>query len=177
LRPGLVIDFDAEFGGARSNRHRLERLVSHGFDEPSGTDYALLALGTSVDDRPLPALALIDPGQWRLAAGETIGILGFPARPALPQSSFLPGQVWHSLFGGAWSVKRLSPGRISAPPADQARRELVWHDATTTIGSSGSGILTFGSGYLAGVHAGGRTEANRGMSLAAIAASSGHRFR
>ncbi|HEX8534364.1 MAG TPA: trypsin-like peptidase domain-containing protein [Allosphingosinicella sp.] len=176
LRPGLVIDFEAEFGGASSNRHRLDRLLSYCFDEPSGTDYALLALGASLDGRSPPAAALTDPGRWRLAVGETIGILGFPARPVLPSSLFLPGQVWHSLFGGAWSVKRLSPGRVSAAPADQAGQDLVWHDATTTIGSSGSGILTFGSGYLAGVHAGGRSEANRGMSLAAIAARSGQGF-
>lgn len=176
LRSGLVVDFEAEFAAARSNRHRLERLLSRGFDEQSGTDYALLTLGASLDGEPLPPAALVDQGQWRLAAGETIGILGFPARPALPGSSFLPGQVWHDLFSGAWSVKRLSPGRVSAPPADEARQELVWHDATTTVGSSGSGILTFGSGYLAGVHAGGRTGSNRGMSLAAIAAFSRHKF-
>jgi hypothetical protein len=177
LRPGCSIDFNAEIGASQSNRYEMTSIVAWGWNATAGVpDYALVRLGRTIDDDELPAPAVTDQASWKLGAGETIAVVGFPAKPALPASAVGLGTIWHQLFGGAWNVKRISPGRVSNAPADNDSVELVWYDATTTGGSSGSGILTFGSGYLAGIHAGGLVEANRGMSLEAIAAASGRRF-
>ena len=176
LRPGCTIDFNAEIAASSRNRHVLGSIALHAFDEAAGIDYALVRLGAALDGASPPAPAAPDRRATALAPGETIAVVGFPARPDLTRDSFAPGSIWHRLFEGAWNVKRLSPGSVRRAPAGTAARELMWYDATTTAGSSGSGILSFGVGRVAGVHGGGLSEANRGISLAAIEAHAARRF-
>ena len=115
---------------------------------------------------------------------QDIFVVGYPARPGLgaitdPSSRLLSmplAEALAAMFGASFGVKYLSPGRMTGRTGDIAedtRRWVFSHDATTLGGSSGSGAFLLGEprGML-GLHfSGNPTINNYAHSLAAVRGS------
>jgi glutamyl endopeptidase len=73
------------------------------------------------------------------------GWLAEDGGPFDPETQLLRSAL-ESLLGNLFGVKRLSPGRVTMPPgiaADDVKRRVLIHDATTLGGSSGAPIFDF----------------------------------
>lgn len=184
LALGAAIDFNGEIGSLQPNRHRLADVLVAGSDvidpasAPDAWDFALLRLGEPVDGGSAPPPARMGLQTYLVEENALAAVVSFPGQPPLRPSETMPGTIWHKLFQGLWNVKRFSPARLMPRPVDGLYANLdprmVLHDATTTGGSSGGGLLAVGSGQLAGVHVGGRSAtANLALRLNAITARCG----
>ena len=81
-----------------------------------------------------------------VAAGDQVAAIGFPAKSDLRDDP----QVVLDLFGGIGGVKRLSPGSITLASTD-----LIEHDCSTLMGSSGGPIVNLANGKVSGLHTSG----------------------
>jgi hypothetical protein len=108
--------------------------------------------------RPLTVMSG-DPGQ---TAGRHVYVLGYPA----PDYRNDP-TVQRTIFGDRYFVKRLQPGAVMAPPARATIRmepcstgadpeDVVFHDASTLGGNSGSCVIDLDSHRVIGLHFAGR---------------------
>jgi endonuclease G len=75
--------------------------------------------------------------------GEDVVVVGYPG----PGTD--PPDLAQRVFGGTYQVKRVSPGRICAPPSDTG---VFRHDCSTGPGSSGSAVIDLASGGAVGIH-------------------------
>ena len=100
------------------------------------------------DDTPQPpAVKLMSQGELDgLAVGAWIGVIGYPA-----QSSLNDLRDQQRIFDGIYDVKRLAPGTVTALRPDG----ILFHDATTLGGNSGSAVIDLTSGKAAALHFGG----------------------
>jgi hypothetical protein len=100
-----------------------------------------------------------DPGPL---AGRNLYVLGYPA----PDHRNNP-TVQRSIFGDRFFVKRLQPGAVMAPPPGARIRikpcsmgaepsKVVFHDASTLGGNSGSCVVDLDTGQVIGLHFGGQ---------------------
>jgi glutamyl endopeptidase len=108
--------------------------------------------------RPLNVMAR-DP---REVAGRDIYVLGYPA-PDYRNNAALQ----RSIFGDRYFVKRLQPGAVMEPPVDATIRmnpcstgaepdDVLFHDASTLGGNSGSCVVDLDSNQVIGLHFAGR---------------------
>jgi hypothetical protein len=125
-------------------------------------DLALLQVappdGGNGTAKPLTVMSQ-DPGPL---AGRNLYVLGYPA----PDRRNNP-MVQRSIFGDQYFVKRLQPGAAMAPPpgaiirvepcsVDTEPGDVVFHDASTLGGNSGSCVVDLDTGQVIGLHFGGQ---------------------
>jgi Trypsin-like peptidase domain len=100
-----------------------------------------------------------DPGPL---VGRNLYVLGYPA----PDRRNNP-MIQRSIFGDRYFVKRLQPGAVMPPPPGAAiraepcsmgtePRDVVFHDASTLGGNSGSCVVDLDTGQAIGLHFGGQ---------------------
>jgi hypothetical protein len=158
LKPGVTVDFGAEIGGGPANRaFPVRRVLGVGragapeHDHPTvrgvnfdGLDLAVLEL-ERVPGRHFPTPVEVARGDdpathgGLASRGRRVYVVGFPGNPASTRPD-----VFSELFAGVKGVKRLTPGVLTegrGEVADDARRWIIGHDASTLGGSSGSLIV------------------------------------
>jgi hypothetical protein len=121
-------------------------------------DLALLRVvpsgGGGVPAKPLTVMSE-DPGPL---AGRDVYVLGYPA----PDHRNNPA-LQRSIFGDRFFVKRLQPGALMTAPAGAITRmepcstgaepeDVVFHDASTLGGNSGSCVIDLESNQVIGLH-------------------------
>jgi hypothetical protein len=124
-------------------------------------DLALLRVEPQADDgalgEPLTIMSS-DPGPLE---GRRIYVLGYPAPDWRNDRD-----VQKAVFGDRYHVKRLQPGTIMAPPQSASVRfspcsagadpgDVVFHDASTLGGNSGSAVIDLDSNQVIALHFGG----------------------
>ncbi len=120
-------------------------------------DMALLTLRMDrfTDDSAIP-----DPLALATTVGNDginlqIGVIGHPALNTAVDGEFPKNYG----FGDAFGIKRFSPGLIRAKGVRDWYKatavDVVFHDATTLGGNSGSCVLNLDSGQVVGLHFGG----------------------
>jgi hypothetical protein len=134
-------------------------------------DLALLRVKPSDGDgfgEPVK-LASEDPGDLQ---GRSVYVVGYPAPD--PRNDPV---IQRTVFGDRYYVKRLQPGAIMAAPAGVQIRsqhcspgaeegEVIFHDASTLGGNSGSCVMDLENGQVIGLHFGGRyMEFNQAVAL------------
>jgi hypothetical protein len=108
--------------------------------------------------RPLTVMSE-DPGPL---AGRNLYVLGYPA----PDRRNNP-TIQRSIFGDEYFVKRLQPGAVMPPQPGAAIRaepcsmgtepaDVLFHDASTLGGNSGSCVVDLDTGQAIGLHFGGQ---------------------
>jgi glutamyl endopeptidase len=170
LNPGVTIHFGHEVGDQYPERRfPIRQVVSVGregaaeFSQPDsslnfdGLDLAIMEL-EPIPGRPFPPPNRIARGDDPLtrgglaSSGRGIYVVGYPG----DEHSTTP-DLFARLFAGVKSFKRLAPGRITAAAgelADDPRRWIITHDASTLGGNSGSALADYdGDGQtLLGLH-------------------------
>lgn len=166
-RGPVSIDFDGEFGSFSSNSHVLASVLAMGASSAMPDDWALLGLvekpsaATPLASLPIPTR--LDQDDHAFEPPRRLAVVSYPGKPSLAEQLRWKSPVWNRIFCGIWHVKRLSPAYVVS---DQPPAALVFHDATTTIGSSGGAMLSIGTGSLGGIHCGAPHKAcNWGLSL------------
>ncbi|HEY2893975.1 MAG TPA: DNA/RNA non-specific endonuclease [Pirellulales bacterium] len=164
FKPGAAIDFGHEYQARESvGRRALKQLLFVGSQPITATiDHAKLDLAL-IELEPAPAAAAEQPFGVNMAAalcqpGESIYIIGYPARPE--PGSYSPSLL-EQLFRRTYGFKRLAPGVLTNARAAVSPWTLA-HDATTLGGNSGSIVVVIGSeGVAAGLHYGGNLDEPR----------------
>ena len=123
-------------------------------------DLALLRITPDETDHRAKPLTLMshDPGP---PAGRNLYVLGYPAPDYRNEA-----RVQRSIFGDRYFVKRLQPGSPMAPPPGATfrmepcsmgaeRHDVMFHDASTLGGNSGSCVVDLESNHVIGLHFGG----------------------
>ena len=117
---------------------------------------------------PLPIMSR-DPGPLE---GRNVYVLGYPAPDYRNDAA-----TQRSIFGDRYFVKRLQPGAAMAPPADATIRmepcssgaeqdDVMFHDASTLGGNSGSCVVDLDSNQVIGLHFAGKyMQYNEGVAL------------
>lgn len=158
FKPGAAIDFGHEYQARESvGRRALKQLLFVG-SRPivAPIDHARLDLAL-IELEPGPAAAAELPFNFNTSAtlcqpGESIYIIGYPARP---EPGSYPPSLLEQLFSRTYGCKRLAPGELTNPRASVSQWTLA-HDATTLGGNSGSIVVVIGTeGIAAGLHYGG----------------------
>ena len=127
---------------------RLQKVL---WIEPSQAghhDVALLSAGAKGSDgeaQPTPVKLMTDAEFAAVHPDRWLAVIGYPAF-----SPFNDAQDQQRIFQGAFGVKRLQPG-LTRPSGDG----LLFHDATTLGGNSGSLVLDLETGKVAALHFGG----------------------
>jgi hypothetical protein len=160
FQPGLeanldfVEDPDARPADAASPRSvRIEGVIGI---HPA-LDLALLRVTDGLA-KPLPIMSR-DPGRLE---GRNVYVLGYPAPDYRNDAA-----IQRSIFGDRYFVKRLQPGAAMAPPADATIRmepcssgaepdDVMFHDASTLGGNSGSCVVDLDSNQVIGLHFAGK---------------------
>jgi hypothetical protein len=135
-------------------------------------DLALLRVEPQADGgdlgEPLTVMSA-DPGPLE---GRRIYVLGYPAPDWRNDQA-----VQAAIFGDRYYVKRLQPGTIMATPAAASVRfspcssgadpaDIVFHDASTLGGNSGSAVIDLDTNQVIGLHfAGSYLEYNQAVAL------------
>lgn len=174
LKPGVAVDFGAEIGNEPGGRRfPVRRVVAVGpagdprlahaslpgvnFD---GLDLAVLEL-EEVAGQSFPTPVEVARGddpvtRGALASrGRLVYVVGFPG-----SSRSTTPDVFAALFAGVKGVKRLTPGLLTygrGDVADDGRRWVIGHDASTLGGSSGSMVVDLEAGgrLVLGIHVAG----------------------
>lgn len=148
FKPGYDPGFDLkrERGGRAGQRLEIARVrLIHPY-----WDCALLevkGLPQNVDGLCLSGMPLGD------LAGRDVALIGYPAED--PRN---PLDEQDDVMDGVYRVKRLAPGKLSAPAEAGSFGKLVMalgHDASTLGGNSGSAVIDLDSGKVVGLHFGG----------------------
>jgi Trypsin-like peptidase domain len=175
FQPGLDVnldffeDPDARLtSGAPAASTRIEEVIGIHPD----LDLALLRIAPAEPgDEPARPLRVMshDPQD---VAGRNIYVLGYPA-PDYRNDAALQ----RSIFGDRYFVKRLQPGAVMEPPVDPTIRlvpcstgaepdDVLFHDASTLGGNSGSCVIDLESDQVIGLHFAGRyMEYNEAVAL------------
>jgi hypothetical protein len=163
FQPGIgpnldfVEDPDARHrGGASPRATRIDGVIG----VHPALDLALLRITPGDTDRKPEPVKLMshDPGPL---AGRNLYVLGYPA-PDYRNDM----RVQRSIFGDRYFVKRLQPGAAMAPPPGATIRmepcsmgaephDVMFHDASTLGGNSGSCVVDLESNHVIGLHFGG----------------------
>jgi hypothetical protein len=161
FQPGLdvhldfVEDPDAQLADARSDGGvRIDGVIGI---HPA-LDLALLRVTPlNAGHRMLKPLTVMsrDPGPLE---GRNLYVLGYPAPDYRNDTA-----VQRSIFGDRYFVKRLQPGAAMAPPADAIipmgpcssgaeADDVMFHDASTLGGNSGSCVVDLDTNQVIGLH-------------------------
>lgn len=113
-------------------------------------DMALLRVeGLDMAQEPL-TLSLLDPEGL---VGRDVAVIGYPAFDIRN-----PADVQNEVFGGAYYVKRLQPGKLQHRQHVASFRNNVFattHDSSTLGGNSGSAVFDVATGHVVALHFGG----------------------
>ncbi len=144
---GGAVDFHRERGDTAHEPISATRLLMvHPF-----WDMALFEIdGLPAGHRPL-TLEITDPEEF---VGRDIAVVGYPAFDVRN-----PHDVQHSVFGGAYGIKRLQPGKMRGRARINSYDRIVsapTHDSSTLGGNSGSCVIDIASGRVIALHFGGR---------------------
>ncbi len=135
-------------------------------------DLALLRVEPTADGGALAeplTLMSQDPGPLE---GRRLYVIGYPAPDWRNDQA-----VQRAIFGDRYYVKRLQPGTVMATPDDAAVRanpcstgatpsDVIFHDASTLGGNSGSAVLDLDTNQVIGLHfAGAYLEYNQAVAL------------
>ncbi len=135
LAPGQArVTFQHEFGAANSPAHIAE-IQGVAAIHPT-LDMVLLRI--PADARPAVG---IEPAA--VAAEHAIVAIGYPARDAVRNPLFLD-----AIYQNKYEVKRAALGEV----LDGTLAPVLFHDASTTGGNSGSPLFSMASGRVAGIH-------------------------
>jgi V8-like Glu-specific endopeptidase len=138
----MTAEVSINFAGVRNNPSAIKRFPIVEVIYPSSRsdfDIALLRFDASEGDAP-PALSLQE-NRPTTPAGRSIVVCGYPVDDF--QYFRIP------------AVKRIAPGMISsvAPVlVNDVKHPILYHDASTSKGSSGSPVVDLDSGKVFGVH-------------------------
>jgi Trypsin-like peptidase domain len=142
-----TVDWRHEFQRGHESRFRVKEVV---WIEPrNSVDVALLRISTeSEDGEPAPTpIPLMTRDELRAAPpGEWVTVIGYPAFDSRNDAA-----DQQRIFDGNFNVKRLAPGQITFL-SDQP---VLFHDATTLGGNSGSVVFDLSTGKAAALHFGG----------------------
>lgn len=142
-----VVDWKHEYQQPEESRFTVKEVLW--IEPPDSVDVALIRVsdaGESGDQQP-PVIDLMteqelsgDPtGRW-------VAVVGYPAYDSRNDRA-----DQQRIFDGIYNVKRLAPGKItSKEPTD-----VLYHDATTLGGNSGSVVVDLDSGKAIALHFGG----------------------
>jgi hypothetical protein len=134
-------------------------------------DLALLRMTVTSDRAPEP-LTLMSEEPEDLA-GRQVYVVGYPA----PDTRRNDPAVMHHIFGEIYYVKRLQPGAVLDPSVGPTLREppcsqttgdadVIYHDASTLGGNSGSAVVDLETNFVLGLHYAGRyTQYNQAVAL------------
>lgn len=142
-----TVDWRHEFQRGHESRFRVKEVV---WIEPrNSVDVALLRISTESEDgerAPAP-IPLMTRDELRAAPpGEWVTVIGYPAFDSRNDAA-----DQQRIFDGNFNVKRLAPGQITFL-SDQP---VLFHDATTLGGNSGSVVFDLSTGKAAALHFGG----------------------
>lgn len=142
-----TVDWRHEFQRGHESRFRVKEVV---WIEPRhSVDVALLRISTEGEDgegAPVP-IPLLNRDEMRDAGpGQWVTVIGYPAFDSRNDAA-----DQQRIFDGNFNVKRLAPGQITFL-SDQP---VLFHDATTLGGNSGSVVLDLSTGKAAALHFGG----------------------
>lgn len=94
----------------------------------------------------LPEPLSLAKGPWTGTKPCPVVVIGHPATLG---TSVEP--IYHEIFPPPYEVKRVSPGLATR----KVGVDLVFHDASTWTGNSGSAVIDFATGLVVGLHFGG----------------------
>jgi S1-C subfamily serine protease len=141
------IDWRHEYLQSEESSFRVDEVL---WIEPEGSlDVALLRIETQETDgnRVPRAVDLMTRGEIDAAGvGAWVAVVGYPAQDSRNDTA-----DQQRIFDGIYNVKRLAPGQLTAVVAE----DLLYHDATTLGGNSGSVVIGLDSGKALGLHFGG----------------------
>lgn len=142
-----TVDWRHEFQRGHESRFRVKEVV---WIEPrNSVDVALLRISPeSEDGEPAPApIPLMTRDELRAAPpGEWVTVIGYPAFDSRNDAA-----DQQRIFDGNFNVKRLAPGQITF----RSEQPVLFHDATTLGGNSGSVVFDLSTGKAAALHFGG----------------------
>jgi endonuclease G len=142
-----TMDWRHEFQRGHESRFRIKEVLW--IEPPGSVDVALLRIATQSEDGEgaPPPIALMTHDELRAAPpGEWVTVVGYPAFDSRNDAA-----DQQRIFDGNFNVKRLAPGQITFL-SDQP---VLFHDATTLGGNSGSVVFDLSTGKAAGLHFGG----------------------
>ncbi len=186
LEGEATINFDPA-GVDPERRFRITEVIFTGRQRIHGSpidfnklDMAVLRVEAGNDSGPLPEPLPISTDPTFTTQGDELFVIGYPARPVsvplddegLPRLDVV--ERLNELFGLNYSMQYMSPGMVldsTATLADNPRKWVFSHDATSLGGSSGSCVFTFDREFLvSGLHfAGHWLSANFAHDFAAMA--------
>lgn len=153
-----LVDWRHEY---RQRGESIFRVVEILWIEPDDSvDVALIRIADSNEDGEAspPGIELMTRSEVGGAGvGSWVAVIGYPAQDS--RNNMADQQ---RIFDGIYNVKRLAPGQVTGVAAD----DLLYHDATTLGGNSGSVVLDLASGKAMGLHFGG-IEGNRNSAVQA----------
>lgn len=94
------------------------------------------------------ALRALPLAEDDLENGQTVAVIGYPARDSLRNDA----TQMERYFKGLYDVKRFAPGKLKVQPGVS----ILSHDCTTLGGNSGSPVLRLNDGKVVGLHFAGR---------------------
>jgi len=148
-RPAVraAIDWRHEYGQPEESRFRIEEVL---WIEPDDSvDVAFLRVGTHGEDgeaRPACIELMTRDELGEAGVGSWVAVVGYPAYDSRNDAA-----DQQRIFDGVYNVKRLAPGQVTAVVGT----DLLYHDATTLGGNSGSVLLDLASGKAMALHYGG----------------------
>lgn len=146
-----VVDWFREHRRPAESRFRVTEVVWIAADE-SDLDVALLRVADSGEDGQAPpsAVGLLAQDEILAAAaaaaagiGGWAAVIGYPAYDSRADRG-----DQQRIFGGIYGCKRVAPGQLTAVEG----RQLIYHDATTLGGNSGSLVVDLGTGKAVALH-------------------------
>lgn len=137
----LAIDFRRELGSDATAMSPVERVL---WIEPRGSDLdiAFMRVARRSDGSRRDRIELADHDA---GMGVDVAVIGYPGRASV---ALIPDQArMDLLFGGAYGVKRIAPGRTGKP-----NQGALTHDCSTLGGNSGSVVLGLNDGKAVALH-------------------------
>jgi Trypsin-like peptidase domain len=154
------VDFVGEDGAATATKFKVTGVAFAGPDPIQGTinfahlDMAILRVDPASDAaNPFPGPVTFETDTAQPKARRDLYVLGFPGEPRIwtfdgtPPAGNETMQVISTLFNDKFGVKRLAPGSVKSGAgevADDAKKWICTHDASTLGGNSGSCVADLG---------------------------------
>jgi len=141
-----TLDWRCEHDRTGESRFRVSEVL---WIEPEGADVAFLRIAEAgeLGETPPPVVELMSRAELDLVGpGAWLAVVGHPGHDIRADAV---DQL--RIFDGLYDVKRLAPGQVTGVLGD----ELLFHDATTLGGNSGSVVADVVTGKAIGLHFGG----------------------
>jgi endonuclease G len=147
------IDFNGEHGSTTTSELPVEGII--GVDG----EYDLALLRIPAESTFLVKALPLQRDAPDSIVGRELVAIGYPER-----DTAVPDDVLQRTFGNIFGVKRLQPGKITAP-RNHDNVPVFSHDCSTMSGSSGSCMIDVESGNVLALHFGGGNAVNLAVPL------------